>query len=1097
MLQFKRTFENEKLQLQELNKRLSQYLSRVKQLEQENAFLITEINTIRQQKSVEWENQYMPELRELRRVVDQLAFEKSKAEMERERLRREFQTLQALCCQESGLCKNIDGERRGFEVQLQQAVKKNAALEEHLAQLDNEYKFLEDAHRKEITHLRKEVRSRALPIAVPPTFQGAPTITMEDIEEYALVLSETWTENFEVYRRRVEELEESIKSDKATLDDLQREKMQHASELKKLHAEAEKQNKLQLHLEEQLVNMQETCRQEIDQYVAIIGELEEERKMLANTIAEKLKEHQQLLQVKMGLSLEVAAYRALLEGERRDSSVWTDQYAREPYRRIDIKMPSKPWTVTPRQEGWTQYPSGTGPEVRYMDLASSLKASFETSHFRPIGPTRVVPISIHGREQQRSPAKQDIPSFTKAPQAATNIQKKTQEETSVRMKETSQKPARGLTGQRQPVLANRSSPASSPTAKVSSPGMSTTSANTEQVAKQNVRGIKAGNLDVKKVTVKQWTTPEREEETSKVSEKSEVKVMKEDLREADTADTGETLPSKGKILESIVMEEIIKKVMRPAGLDTKISSSPDSKVTYQVEKMEGEDGKTKTQIILESKVEEDLDVSDDSVLEELLNKGAKKISLEDVKGTPTGSMIENLLTLGLQDGTDLGNKSVNVEIIEETVEGHVEEPSEVKPEPKFFQPSSMFFQIEELESDSHATRLPQSQAETRKEFVSGDTEYRRDGSAWIREGSKGVDSPYFSQAQETDYFVSTPDDSVSEPEEEHGISSYGNYGVVDDLSDERYYQEEPHITQRFEEDSGFRGVPKTTYMMSDHSFTKDRFPECIIEEEIHVTPTVQESMLEILKEDSMDPKKQLRGALEKLQGNVSESLKEELALLSMNDQEGSDNVSVDIKKVQQVSDNGTVTLMAELNVSQTLEDPSLLKGEGLSSSHPSVQQSSTSGASGGCAAEVFRDWGTEVQGMPSTSRSEKVIKLSPTEKSFTFQMDVGNVTSPASGGRAQEFPGFFTPGQRSVGASEGEAREGVYSYMRKTVVSDDQGDVFTYGQGSTGEARDWEGFATQQAEFGQVLQSQIVDPKLKISQEKKIATVYLESTKHN
>ncbi|KAG7473245.1 hypothetical protein MATL_G00093630 [Megalops atlanticus] len=1093
MLQFKRTFENEKLQLQELNKRLSQYLSRVKQLEQENAFLITEINTIRQQKTVEWENQYMPELRELRRVVDQLAFEKSKAEMERERLRREFQTLQALCCQESGLCKNIDGERRGFEVQLQQAVNKNAALEEHLAQLENEYKFLEDAHRKEITHLRNEVRSRALPIAVPPTFQGAPTITMEDIEEYALALSETWTENFEVYRRRVEELEESIKADKATLDDLQREKMQHASELKKLHAEAEKQNKLQLHLEEQLMNMQETCRQEIDQYEAIIGELEEEREVLASTIAEKLKEHQQLLQVKMGLGLEVAAYRALLEGERRVSP---DQYAREPSRRIDIKMPSKPWTVTPRQEGWTQYPLGTGPEARYMDLASSLKASFETSHFRPSGPTRIVPISVHGKEQQSSSAKRDTPSFTKAPQTATNIQRKTLEETSVRMKETSQKPARDLTGQWQPVLANRSSPAPSPTAKVSPPVMNTASANAEQVAKQTVRGIKVDNLDMKKVTVKQQTTPEREEE-SKVSERSEVKVEKVDLGEGDTADTEETLPSKGKILESIVMEEIIEKVMRPAGLDTKISSSPDSKVTYHVEKMEGGDGKTKTQIILESKVEEDLDVSDDSVLEELLNKGAKKVSLEDIKGTPTGSMIENLLSLGLQDGTDLGNKSVNVEIIEEAAEGHVEEPSEVEPEPKFFQPSSMFFQIEELESDSHAARVPQSQAETRKEFVSGDTEYRRDGSAWIREGSKGLDSPYFSQAQETDYFVSTPDDSVSEPEEERGISSYGNYGVVDDLSDERYYQEEPQVTQRFEEDIGFRGVPKTTYMMSDHSFTKDRFPECIIEEEIHVTPTVQESMLEILKEDSMDPKQQLRGALEKLQGNVSGSLNEELALLSMNDQEGADNVSVDIKKVRQVSDNGTVTLMAELNVSQTLEDPSLLEGEGLSSPHPSVQQSSTSSASGGSTAEVSRDWGAEVQGMPSTSRSERVIKLSPTEKSFTFQMDVGNVTSPASAGGAQGFSGFFRPGRASVGANEGEAREGVYSYVQKTVVSDDQGDVFTYGQGSTGEAREWEGFATQQAEFGQVLQSQIVDPKLKIGQEKKIATVYLESTKHN
>lgn len=41
----------------------------------------------------------------------------------------------------------------------------------------------------------------------------------------------------------------------------------------------------------------------------IIEELEYERRMLSNTIAEKLKDHQDLLQVKMGLALEVAAYR--------------------------------------------------------------------------------------------------------------------------------------------------------------------------------------------------------------------------------------------------------------------------------------------------------------------------------------------------------------------------------------------------------------------------------------------------------------------------------------------------------------------------------------------------------------------------------------------------------------------------------------------------------------------------------------------------------------------------------------------------------------------------------------------------------------------
>lgn len=41
----------------------------------------------------------------------------------------------------------------------------------------------------------------------------------------------------------------------------------------------------------------------------IIEQLERERNMMADTIEQKMREHQHLLQVKMDLGMEVAAYR--------------------------------------------------------------------------------------------------------------------------------------------------------------------------------------------------------------------------------------------------------------------------------------------------------------------------------------------------------------------------------------------------------------------------------------------------------------------------------------------------------------------------------------------------------------------------------------------------------------------------------------------------------------------------------------------------------------------------------------------------------------------------------------------------------------------
>ncbi|KAJ8344148.1 hypothetical protein SKAU_G00314770 [Synaphobranchus kaupii] len=1268
MLQFRRTFENEKIQLQDLNTRLRQYLSRVKELEQDNALLITELNTVRQERTVEWEKQYMTELRDLRRAVNQLTLEKSKAEMEREKLGRELQAMQALCCEETVICRDIEGERKGCEKQLQQALKKNAALEERLLQLENEYMCLEDVHRQDISHL--DVLSRAPSVIVTQNDQGLPAVTMEEIEEYSQMMSQSLMENFEVYRRRVEDLEEAIKADQAKMEDLHREKTQYASELKKLHAEAHKQNKLQLHLEDDLMQMQDRFHLEVDRYQGIMDELEEEHRVMAHTMAEKLKEYQQLMQVKMGLSLEVATYsfvlkpfslrsrpqnhcpsvrlepprRALLEGERQEPIQKMDQYARETSRRIDIKMPAQPWSTTTRQEVRKQYLLSTGPEARYTDLASNLKTSFESTNIRSTSPARLIPISIYGRDQHSAPARRDMPSFTKPSQATAKVQKSTVEERSVRTKEALQKPAKDSAKQCQPGFATRPSPGPAPTKEKTT----VLTHSTESTVLKNGKGDSNDKTDgreekdTNKVTVKEWITPGREDvRTSNVLERSEIQTddpqeagsskreaaatniqtatveersvrtkevlqkpakdssnqhqpgfstrpspgpaptrdkttvlthstestvlengkgdSKHDLRQlkvdktegSEEKDTNkvtvkewitpgrenvrtsnvlerlevqceepeEAGSSDEKMVDYIYMEEIIEKVMRPAGLDTKfISASPDSKVAYRVEKTEDEDGKMKTQIILESRVEEDVDITDDSALEELLNKGVRKVALEDIKGTSTGSAIQNLLSLGHHEGAgDLENKSINVEIIEEPAEDRGDEEGEANPAPTFDQPSSMFVQIEELDNDSHGAKLPGGKTEVSKPTPTEDTEYLKEESVWVREGYREADNLYFSHAQETEYFVSTPDDSISESEEERGISSYGHYGVVDDLSDERYYQEVPPINPRFEEDKGYRSGHRSSYMTSEHVFAKDRFPECIIEEEVQVSPTVQESMLELPTEDSMDPKQQLRGAPEKLQGNVSESLQDELSL------EGPENLSVDVKKVEQVSDNGTVTITAKLNVSQDLEDfleDSESVKQVLASSHPGLQHAIGSKTVREYTVKVSRDQDAELRNTASTAgldvpglegfraeesandvhKTERVIKLGPSERSLTFQMDIGNVGNVASlpaEGEVQEFQGFFSQSLGAGAPSDGEVREGVYRYVRKTTVSNDQDDEPSSGHSHEWENMKWDDLTKQQVEYGRVLQTEFVDPQLKVSQEKKIATVYLDSDKNN
>uniref|UniRef100_A0A3P9I8P2 IF rod domain-containing protein n=1 Tax=Oryzias latipes TaxID=8090 RepID=A0A3P9I8P2_ORYLA len=380
MLPFKRTFDSEKQQLQELNSRLAQYLSRTQQLEQENALLITEISHLKQvKKTPEWQQNYRAEMHDLRRMVEQLSFEKSQAELEREKLWRELQTVQSACSEQTEACRDMSGELQSCAQELQQAHKINGELQQRLLQLQDECKRLEEAHRRDVHHLHRQVDSRVAPF-LTQTHRGAPVVSVEEVQKYARGMSEGWIETFEMYQRKVEEMERAIQEDQARLSDMKTEKMMYSSELGKLRTETQRQAQTQRRLEEQLMAMQQKFQLEFNEHQMIIEQLEHERNSMADAMAEKMREHQHLLQVKMDLGMEVAAYRALLENEKnglQDAHKRINRPQRE--RIIDIKVPAQ--TYTPRTSLLT---SSQRTDIKYtspMNLRRSPKVPSGSSYF--------------------------------------------------------------------------------------------------------------------------------------------------------------------------------------------------------------------------------------------------------------------------------------------------------------------------------------------------------------------------------------------------------------------------------------------------------------------------------------------------------------------------------------------------------------------------------------------------------------------------------------------------------------------------------------------------------------------------------------------
>lgn len=621
----------------------------------------------------------------------------------------------------------------------------------------------------------------------------------------------------------------------------------------------------------------------------------------------------------------------------------------------DIRLPAQPFT-----QQTSRVSSRHRVDTRYSAPSNLRRSPVPLSGSR--SPSRVIPISVAGRIQHQSPAsRRDMVSFAKARAGALSAASATSKDTDKAGEVTSEE-----TGRDQIVKVKKAQQESQVSPIKSSP------AEAKSVA----------SAPVKRVT----TTAEGEAHVYSQPETDVCDNNSPDMEKTEVPSG----PNEKKALDSVSVEQLIEKVIKPAGLEAKVGSSGEGKLTYHVEKTEQEDGTTKMQIVLESKVEEELDFSKDATLDGLLNQGVKKVSLEDIKDTATGSMIKDLLS-GLQGSGELENKSVNVEIIEEPVEALSEEETDVEQHVKgdLYEPPARYFQIEELDNLSESTCSPRSA----DDMTNPPEENAQVSSVQVQEVSSKSESSYFSHDQEPrEYFVSTPDDNLSEHEE--GITSYGHYGVVDDLSDERYYQDQDR--DLFPRKVIVEESEESAFLPGGHAFPTEGFQprECIIEEEVRVSPVVQESMLEFLKEDSLEPKEQLKGALEKLQSSVSGPLREELAFLTQVSSNSPQNVAVDVRKVQQSSDNGTTTIVAELNVSQTLEDSELLEGgedlseeqimAALRASELGLEKAFQGGAGGGYTFKIskeenmtYSDGGFSSEGemAPETSKSERSATL--------------------------------------------------------------------------------------------------------------------------